>query len=329
MDDVLSTAILYQLLFHNVLVAVEDVEATSGGAATLEVVGDGLLSVGRCRCRDAVNAIEEFHLGDGDVVAGEAEAVGLEVGEEFGGDGEVKLLHVAALGFYVVLTGKGLPGVAAFKTDGAPSLSVGLLHGDGNDIAHLSVSKLAGSDTYIAGGSPGGEGEGAFPESVGDGSVLAGDEFNLGDVNVVAGEAEAVGLESSEESLVNDDFNLLFAAAFRREHDNWVAQVMAGATVVVTPGISKGEQLMKNECLAKGYPLIHLQKEPIGALWKPEKMRFDACTNGRLLILAPWKADELGDVAGVPSATDYSVFHNLNTLAEEICLFEGEAVVIM
>lgn len=118
-------------------------------------------------------------------------------------------------------------------------------------------------------------------------------------------------------------------AAFRHEHDNWVAQVMAGATVVVTPGISKGEQLMKNECLAKGYPLIHLQKEPIGALWKPEKMRFDACTNGRLLILAPWKVDELGDVEGVPSDTDYSVFHNLNTLAEEICLFEGEAVVIM
>lgn len=117
-------------------------------------------------------------------------------------------------------------------------------------------------------------------------------------------------------------------AAFRREHDHWVAQVMAGATVVVTPGISKGEQLMKNECLERGFPLIHLQKEPIGPLWKPEKVRFDACTHGRLLILAPWKADELGDVRGVPSAADYSVFHNLNTLAEEICLFDGEAAVI-
>lgn len=117
-------------------------------------------------------------------------------------------------------------------------------------------------------------------------------------------------------------------AAFRRERDHWVAQVMAGATVVVTPGISKGEQLIKNECLERGYPLIHLQKEPIGPLWKPEKVRFDACTHGRLLILAPWKADELGDVRGVPSAANYSVFHNLNTLAEEICLFDGEAAVI-
>ncbi len=85
---------------------------------------------------------------------------------------------------------------------------------------------------------------------------------------------------------------------------------------------------MKAECLEKGYPLIHMQKEPIGALWKPEKTRFEACTRGRLLILAPWKADELGDVGGVPTGTDYAVFHNLNKLAEEICLFEGEAVVL-
>ena len=103
---------------------------------------------------------------------------------------------------------------------------------------------------------------------------------------------------------------------------------MAGQTVIVTPGISKGELQMKAECLEKGYPLIHLQKEPIGALWKPEKTRFEACTHGRLLMLAPWKADELGDVGGVPTGTDYAVFHNLNKLAEEICLFEGEAVVL-
>lgn len=117
-------------------------------------------------------------------------------------------------------------------------------------------------------------------------------------------------------------------AAYRQEHDGWVAQIMAGATVIVTPGISAGELLMKNECLDKGYPLIHLQKEPIGPHWKPEKTRFDACTHGRLLILAPWKAEELGEVSGVPSETDYSIFHNLNHLANEICLSVGKAAVL-
>lgn len=117
-------------------------------------------------------------------------------------------------------------------------------------------------------------------------------------------------------------------SAYREEHDGWVAQVMAGATVIVTPGISRGELLMKNECLERGFPLIHLQKEPIGLHWKPEKTRFDACTHGRLLILAPWEAEELGEVEGVPSDTDYSIFHNLNLLAEEMCLSAGKAEVL-
>lgn len=117
-------------------------------------------------------------------------------------------------------------------------------------------------------------------------------------------------------------------AVFRQQHDQWIAHVMEGATVLVTPGISAGERQMKDECLQHGYPLIHLQKEPITRYWKPEKVRFDACSQGTLLILAPWGIDEMGDVNHVPSNTDYSRFHNLNTLASEICAFYGESKVL-
>jgi len=86
-----------------------------------------------------------------------------------------------------------------------------------------------------------------------------------------------------------------------------------------------GERLMKKECLERGFPLIHLQKEPIGAFWKPELQRFEACARGSLLILAPWDLDLMGSVGGVPSDSDYSRFHNLNVLAAEICSFDGEA----
>ena len=112
---------------------------------------------------------------------------------------------------------------------------------------------------------------------------------------------------------------------YARQHDEWIAAIMTGQTVIVTPGISRGEQLMKAECLEKGYPLIHLQSDPIGPYWKPERSRFDACASGSLLILAPWNLDAMGDVAGIPADSNYSRFHNLNTLAEEICSFEGEA----
>ena len=103
---------------------------------------------------------------------------------------------------------------------------------------------------------------------------------------------------------------------------------MTGATVIVTPGISRGELMMKNECLEKGYPLIHLQKEPIGTYWKPERARFEACAQGRLLILAPWHLDDMGTVNGMRSDTDYSRFHHLNEIAADICSFNGEAVII-
>ncbi|MBR5920022.1 MAG: hypothetical protein IKZ56_02515 [Bacteroidales bacterium] len=114
-------------------------------------------------------------------------------------------------------------------------------------------------------------------------------------------------------------------ADYTRQREQWEKAILGGATVMVTPGISRGELLMKNECLGKGYPLIHIQKDPIGPYWKPERQRFDACANGSLLVLAPWELDSMEAVNGVPSDSDYSRFHNLNNLAAEICSFNGEA----
>ena len=117
-------------------------------------------------------------------------------------------------------------------------------------------------------------------------------------------------------------------ADYAADRRKWEAAIHEGATAIVTPGISGGEKLMKQECLDCGYPLIHLQKEPIGQYWKPELQRFEACASGALLILAPWDLDNMDDVAGIPSDSDYSRFHNLNTLAAEICAFDGEARII-
>ena len=115
---------------------------------------------------------------------------------------------------------------------------------------------------------------------------------------------------------------------YAQERGKWEKYIMEGCSAIVTPGISRGEQLMKNECIERGYPLIHLQKDPIGQYWKPEKKRFEACVKGTLLILAPWDFDTMGNVGNVPSDSDYSRFHNLNALAAEICAFNGEAKII-
>ena len=97
--------------------------------------------------------------------------------------------------------------------------------------------------------------------------------------------------------------------AYWQEH-NRLLHIAEEGTVLVTPGISKGESLVVSDALDAHLPLILLQKEPISEYWKPPQRRFYACAAGHLLILAPWLID---------GTTDYSRFHQLNDYAREIC----------
>ena len=97
--------------------------------------------------------------------------------------------------------------------------------------------------------------------------------------------------------------------AYRKEKAR-LLRVAEEGTVLVTPGISKGERLVANEAIDARLPLILLQKEPIGKYWKPSQHRFYACAAGYLLILAPWHVDD---------SSDYAAFHQLNDYACELC----------
>ena len=96
---------------------------------------------------------------------------------------------------------------------------------------------------------------------------------------------------------------------YQKEHDR-LLRIAEEGTVLVTPGISKGESIVVNDAIEASLPLILLQKEPISEYWKPSKSRFYACATGHLLILAPWHIDE---------SSDYVSFHQLNDYAREIC----------
>ena len=116
------------------------------------------------------------------------------------------------------------------------------------------------------------------------------------------------------------DYNTRYETTdnFQQERAAWIQAAKDGA-VLVTPGISKGEQQLVKDCFDQALPLIHLQKEPIREGWNPEKRRHLLCEMGQLLVLSPWQLSEMDDVDGVPADTDYSQFHNMNTLAAQIC----------
>lgn len=57
--------------------------------------------------------------------------------------------------------------------------------------------------------------------------------------------------------------------------------------VVVSPFISEGEKMIRDEIERIGGRMIHIQESPFPERFKPEKRRFDQCCEGHLIILAP------------------------------------------
>jgi hypothetical protein len=59
--------------------------------------------------------------------------------------------------------------------------------------------------------------------------------------------------------------------------------------ILVSPSISPGEKAIMRTVFDAGFPLILLQENGFTEMTKPTGSRFDACADGRLLILAPWE----------------------------------------
>ena len=70
--------------------------------------------------------------------------------------------------------------------------------------------------------------------------------------------------------------------------NHFLLQAMNGA-VLVSPSISPGEKAVMRAAFEQGYPVIILQENGFAPLAKPGGRRFDACADGRLLLLAPWE----------------------------------------
>ena len=57
--------------------------------------------------------------------------------------------------------------------------------------------------------------------------------------------------------------------------------------MVLSPCISDGERQIAREALRRGLPLVALRNMGFAPLQKPAGRLFDACAEGRLLLLAP------------------------------------------
>ena len=87
--------------------------------------------------------------------------------------------------------------------------------------------------------------------------------------------------------------------------------------VLVSPSISPGEKAVMKAAFEHGFPVVVLQENGFAPLAKPGGRRFDACAQGRLLMLAPWEHHNDKRVIKRSQCLD------LNEMARVICLKSG------
>ena len=57
--------------------------------------------------------------------------------------------------------------------------------------------------------------------------------------------------------------------------------------MLISPCVSEGERQIAHEAFKAGLPLVTLHNKGFSRLFKPSGRYFDACSQGRLLMLAP------------------------------------------
>ena len=72
-----------------------------------------------------------------------------------------------------------------------------------------------------------------------------------------------------------------------KERDKFLAKAKTG-TVLVSPAISTGEQVVMRTVMDARLPQIFITPWGFNKFSKPGHQYFDACADGRLLLLAPW-----------------------------------------
>lgn len=97
----------------------------------------------------------------------------------------------------------------------------------------------------------------------------------------------------------------------------FLSQAQNGA-VLVSPSISPGEKAVMKAAFEHGFPVIVLQENGFAPLAKPGGRRFEACAQGRLLMLAPWEHHNDKRVIKRSQCLD------LNEMARVICLPQQE-----
>ena len=98
-----------------------------------------------------------------------------------------------------------------------------------------------------------------------------------------------------------------------RDYMNSCVLAARQGTVMVSPFISKYEQMVMEVLLKEGLPFIYIADNGFRDYYKPQDSLFDAVAAGRVLILSPWEYDPTKHHVTRPECVA------MNKMAEKIC----------
>lgn len=75
---------------------------------------------------------------------------------------------------------------------------------------------------------------------------------------------------------------------FEKQKQRCLEEAERGA-VLVSPRIHKGEQLIMDEAVQRGFPVVLIADNGFPEVYHPSTERIERCAAGRLLIVTPWK----------------------------------------
>jgi hypothetical protein len=107
-----------------------------------------------------------------------------------------------------------------------------------------------------------------------------------------------------------------------RQKVEYFLALARGGAVLVSPAISKGEQAVMRAGMNAGLPLLFLTPWGFNTFSKPGHQYYEACTEGRFLMMAPWEHQN----ERVPLTR--SMCLALNQMAHEICCCAPEDVIL-
>lgn len=105
-----------------------------------------------------------------------------------------------------------------------------------------------------------------------------------------------------------------------RRYDEYCREEIDKGAIPISPAIHPAEKAIMDYARENGGRMIILKDQGFEERFKPYGKNFDLCTEGRLLLLAPWPEN-----IGRKSTAGYAEFHQMNDLAAALAVMPATA----